>query len=452
MSFAPHTEQDIRSMLVTIGVERVEDLFADIPEAIRLKHPLDIPEALDELSVTRHMLELSKKNQSIDTLTCFLGAGIYDHFSPSVVEAMVSRGEFLTSYTPYQPELSQGMLQALYEYQSLICGLTGMDMSNASMYDGSTAMAEAALTAIAATGRNTVLASSLVHPNYRDVLRTYLNSAGYNLLEIDSSSGVTDLDAIENRLDRNCACLILQSPNFFGQLEFIRQATELAHQKGALMIVVVDPISLALLKPPGDDDVDFVVGEGQSLGINISLGGPLLGIFACKMEHQRRFPGRIVGVAQDNEGRLGYTMTLRTREQDIRREKATSNICTNESLLAVAAAVYMTAMGRHGLRQVAESCVQKSHYAAEKLSELPGVTLPLKGRYFKEFVIRLPEHMPPRRLNEILLKEGILGGYDLGENYPEWKGCMLLCVTEKRSKKEIDHLVESVKLALEKER
>lgn len=452
MSFAPHTEQDIRSMLATIGVEQVEDLFKDIPEDIRLTHPLNVPEALDELSVRRHMLELSKKNLSLDNLVCFLGAGIYDHFSPSVVDAMVSRGEFLTAYTPYQPELSQGMLQALYEYQSLICGLTGMDMSNASMYDGSTAMAEAALTAIAATGRHTVLVSSLVHPNYRHVMRTYLNSAGYNLLEVSSSSGVTDLDEIENQLNQDCACFIVQSPNFLGQLEYTQQATELAHKKGALMIVVVDPISLALLKPPGEYAVDFVVGEGQSLGISMSLGGPLLGIFACKMEHQRRFPGRIVGVAQDNNGRLGYTMTLRTREQDIRREKATSNICTNESLLAVAAAVYMTAMGKHGLRQVAESCVQKSHYAAERLSELPGVKLPLKGRYFKEFVIRLPEYIPPQRLNEILIHDGILGGYDLGRSYLEWKGCMLLCVTEKRSKTDIDHLVASVKMALENER
>lgn len=452
MSFIPHTENDIRSMLDTIGIDKVDELFNDIPVDIRLKRPLSIPEGMDEIAVKRHMLELSNNNRSVDNLICFLGAGIYDHFRPSVVDAIVSRGEFLTAYTPYQPELSQGMLQALYEYQSLICGLTGMDMSNASMYDGATAMAEAAMTAISATGRHTVFISSLVNPHYRHVVRTYLESAGYKLVEVGGTSGVTDLADVESQLTQDCACLIIQSPNFIGQLELVRQATDIVHAKGAVMVVSVNPISLALLKPPGEYGVDFVVGEGQSLGISMAFGGPLLGIFACKLDHQRRFPGRIVGLAQDNEGRPGYTMTLRTREQDIRREKATSNICTNESLLAVAGAVYMTAMGRHGLRQVAEHCLQKSHYTAERLSELPGVSLPFNGVYFNEFVIRLPKSIPPHRLNEILLNDGILGGYDLGRSYPELKGCMLLCVTEKRSKADIDHLVESVKRALEGER
>ena len=443
MSYISNTETDRQEMLEAIGIPTFESLLAPIPEAIRFQGNLNLPPTLDEHSLVRHLASLAAKNTDLESNLCFLGAGIYDHFRPAVVAAMMSRGEFATAYTPYQPEMSQGMLQTIYEYQTMICGLTGMDMSNASMYDAATGLAEAALMATSILDRPEVLVSAAVHPHYRQVIKTYTDSTGYVYVETPYTGLESDLDSLRAMVSDKTACVIFQHPNFFGCLEDVSGYVEAAHRVGALAITSVDPISLGLLKPPGEYDVDIVVGEGQSLGNPMGFGGPLLGFFACKKKFVRAFPGRIVGATVDQQGRRGYTMTLRTREQDIRREKATSNICTNQALIALCATVYMSELGKTGFRQVADLCLQKSHYCLTEMTKLPGISsLYSKQPFFKEFVLSLP--MSPVELNRRLLKHKIVGGLPLGGYYADHQNAMLVCVTETKTKEDIDLFVAAV--------
>lgn len=447
MSYIPHTDADRERMLRTIGVQSIDDLFAEIPEELHFKGWLNLPRGMDEIALRAHMQRLAAQNMDTSRCVCFLGAGIYDHFSPAIIEAILSRGEFLTAYTPYQPEVSQGMLQAMFEYQTMICQLTGMQVSNASMYDGATALAEAALMAWHHTGRRRIVISQSVHPNYRHVVHTYARAADLEVQEIAcSEDGVTLLNA---PIADGAACVLWQSPNFFGNLEPMEELTAQAHEQGALAIVAVDPIALGILKPPGEYGVDVVVGEGQPLGLPMGFGGPLLGFYACKEDYVRRLPGRIIGETVDVEGRRGFVMTLRTREQDIRRERATSNICTNEALMALAAAVYLSAMGKQGLRRVANLCLQKAHYLARRLAELPGVQMVYpRARFFKEFVISLPR--PAEEVVQALLPDYLAGlplsRYEQGREHQ-----LLIAVTEKRTRQEMDDFVQAMRRALSEE-
>lgn len=449
MSYVPHTDRDREDMLRTLGLSSMEDLFEAIPAEARLRSPLRLPEPLDELSLVRHLSDLAGANASLDECVSFLGAGIYDHYVPAVVDALVSRGEFLTAYTPYQPELSQGMLQAMYEFQSLVCLLTGMDMANASMYDAATALAEAALMLVEVTQRPAVAVSRAVHPHYRQVLQAYATAADVKLLEIPYDAGTTSLDALKETLTSAPACVLFQHPNFFGCIEDLGALVDLCEVTGVRTVVAADPIALGLLEPPGSFGVDVVVGEGQPLCSPPSFGGPLLGLFACRAEYQRRFPGRIVGRTRDREGRRGFTMTLRTREQDIRREKATSNICTNEALLALAAAISLCTLGPQGLREMAELSLQKAHYAAERLAAVPGVGMVFEKPFFKEFALRLDTRRSVHDVCRRLREQGILAGYPLGQTYPEIHDGLLVCVTERRTREEIDQFVEALGKAME---
>lgn len=421
-------------MLATIGVESIDDLFVEIPSDLRVKGPLNVPPSLDEHRLLAHLTDLSRKNKNcITDLVCFLGAGMYDRYIPASVGAIISRGEFLTAYTPYQPELSQGYLQTIYEFQSMIAELYGMDLANASMYDGATSMAEAAILAHGVNGRNTVYVSQGVHPHYRQLLGTYTWSVDMKVKEIETREGRTEN---YDSLDDDAACVIVQYPNFFGQIEDLAKARDAARAAGALFIVVSDPVACAILPPPGDFDADVVVGEGQPLGIAMGFGGPALGLLACKNEFVRRIPGRIVGRTEDKNGRPGFTMTLRTREQDIRREKATSNICTNQALMGLAATVYMSAMGKNGMTQIATSSVRNTQYAIQKLTTNTGASRKYPGKVFGEFVLELPKNATEVR--DKLMSKGILAGLPLGDFYPGLENCLLVAVTEIRTKEQID--------------
>jgi len=414
-------------MLQDIGVNSVEELFLDVPEKFRHAH-FKLPSPLSELELKEELRRLSNRNANLHDYACFLGAGYYQHFVPSVVGHIIGRSEFYTAYTPYQAEVSQGTLQSIYEYQSLVCQLTGMKVSNAGMYDGSTATAEAALMACRITKRDKVAVLSTVNPRYQRVVDTYVNSHNIPLEKVEPN-----LDGLSS----DSACLIVQQPNFFGYFEDIGAYTLKAHDIGALLIAIVDPISLGMFKPPSDYGVDIVVAEGQALGNPISFGGPGLGIFACRNKYLRQMPGRIAGKTVDVDGQPGYVLTLSTREQHIRRERATSNICTNEALVALAATVYLAALGKRGLRQVAELCYHKAHYAADTIGRLKGYSLVFQQPFFKEFVMRCPT--APHQINEVLFKEKIIGGLDLSHMIDN---SMLLCVTEVNTKQDIDRLVE----------
>ena len=445
--YLPTTESDRKEMLEAIGVSGIDELFAEIPETIRMRGDLEIPKALSEPELHRYFNRLAGKNLDFDKVVSFLGAGMYEHHIPAVVSHLLSRGEFYTAYTPYQPEISQGELQAMFEFQSMICELTGMEVANSSMYDGATALAEAAGLACAATRRKKVLVSRSVHPEARAVLRTYLRGMGFFLEEIPyvqegPDSGRTSLDDCTSRVDETTAAVILQSPNFFGIIEDGEAFARLIHDKGGLMIALVNPITLGLLKPPGAWGADLVVGEAQPLGIPVSFGGPSCGFFAARQEHLRRLPGRIVGQTVDRDGKRGFVLTLQAREQHIRREKATSNICSNQALNALAAAIYLSAMGRQGMVEVGRLNVQKAHYARQKLSAVPGVESRFAAPFFNEFVLKLPK--PVEEVSRSLLKEGILPGYDLGRDYPELSDHLLVAVTEVRTKEEIDHFVTAL--------
>jgi glycine dehydrogenase subunit 1 len=433
--YIANTDEDRRAMLRTIGVRSADELFADIPSELR-DPPMRLPPALPEAELRRELEALAAENRVAGTqadgsrLACFLGAGAYRHFIPSVVQHVISRGEFATAYTPYQPEVSQGTLQTVFEFQSLVCELTGMDVANAGMYDGASALAEACLMAASITGRDRVALLSTVHPHYQATVRTYTAARG---LETDV------LEPKDAALSEGHACLAVQQPDFFGLLEDVVGLGERAHGVGALFVTAVDPISLGLLRAPGDYGADIVVGEGQPLGVPLSFGGPYVGLFACRQEYLRQMPGRLVGRAQDEDGRVGYVMTLQTREQHIRRERATSNICTSEQLVALAATVYLCALGREGLRRVAELCYHKAHYAADRIAELPGFSLAFDGVFFKEFVVRCPR--PPSQVNRALLETGIIGGLDVSERV---ENGMLLCVTEMNTRDEIERLVAAL--------
>jgi glycine dehydrogenase subunit 1 len=432
-------------MLDTVGARSLDDLFTDIPEAQR-DPPLHLPTPLSEPELLAELSALAGRNRAAGQTACFLGGGAYHHFIPSVVVQILSRGEFSTSYTPYQPEVSQGTLQTAFEFQSLVCELLGMEVANAGMYDGASALAEACLMSAAITGRRRIAVLETVHPHYEAVVRTY--AAGRGL-------AVDQVKAEGPRLTDEYACLVVQQPNFFGYLEDVETLGQAAHAAGALYVAAAEPVSLGLLRPPGEYGADIAVGEGQPLGIPLSFGGPYLGLFACRQKHVRQMPGRLVGRTRDAEGRTGYVLTLQTREQHIRRERATSNICTSEQLVALAATVYLCAMGKQGLRRVAELCYHKAHYAAERIAVLPGYRLPLEGPFFNEFVVGCPR--PVAELNRTLLEEGIVGGLDVSPGTdaglaPGLRGmreppehAMLLCVTEMNTREEIARLVEALR-------
>jgi len=440
MRYIPNTAKDRDEMLKAVGVSGFEELVSDIPAGLVLKDGLDIPSAISEYELMRELKALAARNADASEYACFLGGGAYDHFIPSVVQHLYSRSEFYTSYTPYQAEVSQGTLQAAFEYQTMVCDLTGMEAANASMYDGASAMAEAALMAQRLTKRPEVAVSPTVHPNYRKALRTYMRGIKTAVFEIPyvQGAGTTDMDALAEDVTDKTAAVIIQYPNFFGCIEDLEAIARLAHEKGALLVAVVDPIALGLLKSPGELGADIVVGEGQGLGKTLSFGGPYLGLFACREAHLRQMPGRVVGETKDADGRRGYVLTLQTREQHIKRERATSNICTNEALVALMAAIYLSAMGRHGIRKVGELCLRKSHYAMDELAKRPGVTQAFSAPFFKEFVIKTKKGVSS--VNKKLLKQKVIGGLDLGDYYPELKNHVLIAVTEKRTKEEIDAL------------
>jgi glycine dehydrogenase subunit 1 len=447
MTYVPHTERETREMLAAIGVARMEDLFADVPAAVRFP-ALELPPPSSEMEITAEMQALAGRNFEVDPSHSFLGAGAYNHFRPATVDYVLRRGEFYTSYTQYQPEASQGMLQALFEYQSMICRLTGMEVSNASHYDGATALAEAVVLAlnVAQGKRSKIIMSPAVHPQYRAVVRTYLRGTHSATIAGDEDAR-SDLGQLVKLLDSETAALVIQNPNFFGQCEPVDGLAEAVHRAGALLIVVTDPIALGLLRPPGAYGADVVVADGQPLGIPPSFGGPHLGIFASRMEYVRRLSGHLVGETVDAEGRRGYVLTLATREQHIRRAKATSNICTNSAVCALAAAAYLATMGKKGLRGVAELCFHKSHYAAAEIGRLKGFAVNPQAPsqpFFKEFVVRMPR--APAEVNAILHeRHGIIGGYDLGRDYPHLAGHMLLAVTEVNRRAAIDRLVGALR-------
>jgi glycine dehydrogenase subunit 1 len=447
MTYIPHTERNRAEMLAAIGVNSLEELFPAVPDKFKFPE-MRLPAALSEMETWWEMQGLSEANADVNHYACFLGAGAYNHYVPHTVDYVLRRGEFYTAYTPYQPEISQGTLQAMFEYQSMICQLTGMDVSNASHYDGATSMAEGVLMSLNATkgNRKKIVMSPAVHPQYRSVLRTYTQGMGVTIVGDDKLKA--DIPDLLKLLDKDTACLVIQSPNFFGQIEDVKGLAAAVHAVGALLIVVTDPISLGLLTPPGKYGADVVVAEGQSLGIPLSYGGPYLGIFATKNAYVRKMAGRLVGETVDSDGKRGFVLTLSTREQHIRREKATSNICTNQGLLALAAATYMATLGKCGLDAVARLCWHKSHYAARQIDALDGYQV-LSGKpFFKEFVVKLPK--PVEAVNEFLLDEfDILGGYDLGQDYPHLKNHMLIAVTETNNKQEIDDLATGLSEAAE---
>jgi glycine dehydrogenase subunit 1 len=447
MTYIPHTDANRAEMLKAIGVKSLNDLFADLPN--KNKFPkLTVPPALSEMETWWEMQSLAEANADVGHYACFLGAGAYNHYSPHTVDYVLCRGEFYTAYTPYQPEVSQGTLQAMFEYQSMICQLTGMDVSNASHYDGATSLAEGVLMSMNATkgNRNKIVMSPLVHPQYRAVVRTY--TQGMDVSIVGDDNGKNDLPDLISLLDQNTAALVIQNPNFLGQLEDVKGLANKVHAVGALLIVVTDPIALGLFTPPGEYGADIVCAEGQSLGIPLSYGGPYLGIFATKTALVRKMAGRLVGETVDSDGKRGFVLTLSTREQHIRREKATSNICTNQGLYMLAAAVYMATLGKCGIDQVARLCWHKSHYAAKEIGKLKGYKVFTDKPFFKEFTVKLPK--PIEEVNEFLLEEyDILGGYDLGQDYPHLKNHMLIAVTETNTKQEIDDLVDGLKQVLE---
>jgi len=442
MAYIPHTEEQKTRMLQALGLERVEQLFEEqIPAPLLLNRPLDAPPAMSELELRRHFQALASANRSAGDQLCFLGAGIYDHYVPSVVGTVVSRGEFYTAYTPYQPEMSQGTLQTIFEFQTMVAGMTGLDVANASMYDGATAFAEAVIMACGITNRDEALLLN-VHPAWVEVTRTYVEGLGIRVVDAPITTGIADREWLERTLSAQTAVIGIQQPNFLGGVEDIRGLADMAHGAGALLVAGANPIALGLLEAPGALGADIVVGEGQPLGLGMNFGGPLVGFFAAQTKHLRRMPGRLVSKTKDHDGRVGYCLTLQTREQHIRRERATSNICTNQGLMMLAATAYLSLMGKRGLREVAEQCLHKAHYAAEKLSAVPGYRLKFQAPFFHEFVLQCPGDAAETAAH--LSEQGILAGYPLGRHYPELADCLLVAVTEKRTREEIDQFAAAL--------
>jgi len=446
MGYVPHTDAERREMLATIGLARIEDLFTDVPASVRFPD-LKLPPPAQELEIEREMAARAARNFAVDPSLSFLGAGTYHHFRPATVDYVLSRGEFYTSYTQYQPEVSQGMLQALFEYQSMICRLTAMEVSNASHYDGATALAEAVLLALNVTRgeRSKIILSPAIHPQYRAVLKTYLRGT-HAAKVVGDDDGTAGLDRLRSLLDDQTAALVIQNPNFFGQFEAVDGLADAVHRSGALLIVVTDLVALGLFRPPGSYGADVVVAEGQPLGIPASFGGPHLGVFATRLAYVRRLSGHLVGETVDVDGRRGYVLTLATREQHIRRAKATSNICTNSAVCALGAAVYLATIGKNGLRRIAELCFHKSHYAADAIAGLEGFAVNPQSpqqAFFKEFVVRVPR--PVAEINRQLREHhNIVGGYDLGGDYPHLQAHMLITVNEFNTRAHIDRLVSAL--------
>jgi glycine dehydrogenase subunit 1 len=439
--YLPMTEDDKQQMLKAIGVESIDELFSDIPESVRFKGEYRIKQAKSEPELMKELAALAAKNADLKSYTSFLGAGVYDHYIPVVVDHVISRSEFYTAYTPYQPEISQGELQAIFEFQTMICELTGMDVANSSMYDGGTALAEAALLSAAHTKKKKVLLSKAVHPEYRDVVNTYAKGPGLEVVEIPLQNGVTDLETLKKEMNDDVACVIVQYPNFFGQIEPLKEMEPIAHSGKGMLVVASNPLALGVLTPPGAFGADIVVGDAQPFGIPAQFGGPHCGYFAVKSALMRKIPGRLVGQTTDEEGRRGFVLTLQAREQHIRRDKATSNICSNQALNALAASVAMTALGKQGVKEMALMNIQKAHYAKNAFVER-AFTVPFTGPFFNEFVIKV--NKPVKEVNQRLLEKGIIGGYDLGRDYPELENHMLVAVTELRTKEEIDMLVKEL--------
>lgn len=444
MPYHFNTPEDTQAMLEAIGVKTIEELFASIPESLRLRRELCMPPAMTEMELTQHMTELAENNLHAQNSVCFLGGGSYDHFIPAVVDALASRGEFYTSYTPYQPEVSQGNLQAMFEYQTLICRLTGMDVSNASLYDGGSAVTEAALMSLSvAKGRNKVVVPESMHPEYRQILETYLLNLDAELVTVPCPQGVIDVAEFAKAIDETAACLIVQHPNFFGSPEELESLGKLAKDNKAAFIVSVDPISLGILKRPGDFGADIVVAEGQYLGSGMQYGGPYLGIMACRESFVRRMPGRIAGQTVDHHGQACWVLTMQTREQHIRRDKATSNICTNQTLFALRASIYLSLMGPEGLKEVASLSLQKANYAAKQLASTDRFSLAFQQPIFKEFVVRDSQD-GVEELMQRCEEQGILAGIPLGQWYPDLGDCFLVAVTEQRTRKQIDQLAATL--------
>jgi glycine dehydrogenase subunit 1 len=430
-------------MLEALGLEDVEELFGPIPAALRAPAGLDLPRPHAEQEVTAELARLAARNRHLDELTCFLGAGVYDHYVPAVVWYLAGRGEFATSYTPYQPEASQGVLQALFEYQTLISELTGLEVSNASLYDGASAVAEAAMMAVAATRRHELLVSGAVSPRVRELLETYGRGLDIKLVEVGTLDGHTDLEEARGKAGSGTAALVVAQPNFLGVIEDVAAAAEVAHAAGARLVVTFDPLAAGLLEPPGRLGADIVVGEGQALGNHPSFGGPAFGFLACSAADVRRLPGRLVGETVDSDGRRGFVLTLQAREQHIRREKATSNICTNQTLNAIAAAVYLSWLGPQGLDELGRLCLRAARYAADRLAALPGARLAFPDQpFFKEFVVRLPAD--PAEVCRRLADRGLLAGLPLAGLVPGLEDGLLVAVTERRSKADVDRLADAM--------
>jgi glycine dehydrogenase subunit 1 len=441
MPFIANTPDDRKAMLAAIGVNE-QELLSGIPSSLLAKESLKLPEPLSEMEVLAFLDDLAAKNQNCDQLSCFLGAGAYDHFIPSAVHHILQRSEFYTAYTPYQPEVSQGTLQAIYEYQSMMCELTGMDVSNASLYDGGSALAEAILLASQHTRRKEILIAPGVHPHYVNIMQTYAKGQNIVLKTLSGDQGCLDLQDLKDQLGDTIAGVVVQHPNFFGYLEEMETISELTHNAGALFITSNDPISLAILTPPGQYGADIATGEGQGLGTPLAFGGPYLGLFTVKKELMRKLAGRVVGKTKDTKNRVGFVLTLQTREQHIRRERATSNICTNQGLNALAAAVYLALMGKNGLYKIAELCIQKSHYLAEQIAGVDGFSLKYDRPFFKEFVVQSEQNVSTV-INKMRL-HGILAGIPLGEVDENLADCFLCSVTEKKSREELDHYSQTL--------
>ena len=437
--YIPATHEDEQKMLKACNVSSIDDLFSDIPDDLKLNRDLNLDESKSELEVSEIITKMADKN--IDDLTCFLGAGAYDHYIPSLIKSITSRSEFYTAYTPYQAEISQGTLQSIFEFQSMIAEITKMDIANASMYDGATAAIEACIMAVGKTRRNKIVVPKTVHPETRQILKTYLQFKDVEVVEVDYDReyGTTDLNKLKEVVGEETACILVQNPNFFGVIEDVDEIGSIARDNKAMYVMSVNPITLSILKSPGEVGADIAVGDAQPLGNSLNFGGPYVGFLAIKSGLIRKMPGRVVGQTVDADGKRCYALTLQTREQHVRREKATSNICSNQGLNALIASIYLATMGKKGYQEVAMQNMQKSHYAYKKFDESKNFEPVFKGKFFNEFVVKSP--MPVDELNEKLLENKILGGYDLGKDYEELKGCVLMCVTEKRTAKEIDNLV-----------
>jgi len=444
--FIPHTEAEKDAMLGSIGMKELKDLFTDVPERYRFPK-LNLPTGVTEMEILAELKEFAGANDTVEDLVCFLGAGVYHHYIPAAVDTILSRGEFYTAYTPYQPEISQGTLQAIFEFQSLIANLTGMEVCNASHYDGATAVAEAGVMAYHhyRGKRSKIILSPAVNPQYREVMCSYL--CGFENIQIETGGTghgpMEDPDKLVGLLDDQTALVVVQYPDFFGQIYDYKNLVNRVHENGALIAFVVNPTALGILKTPGEMGADIVVGEGQPLGIPLSFGGPYLGFFATRKEFVRKISGRLVGETSDVQGRRGYVLTLTAREQHIRREKATSNICTNQGLAALATTVYMSLLGKEGMKQVANLCYQKAHYAADTIRNVPGFEIVTKEPFFHEFVVKCPRNIED--INHELLDMGFLGGYDLGISYPELKNHLLVAVTEMITKEDIDAFADALK-------